>query len=190
MDGMNWETIWESELTLAGHRAIADLLRASLGGIRAEDAALFDGARSWAGARPEFRLILRDELGVLAHIGVLRRQLRIGGQDQLVGDLGLFAVRPDRQRTGLGSALLAELQNAMLGLDLPFGFLGCRPELVPFYAANGWHLLPSDVRVRHIDNRDPWAVVTFTEPAFVQPLRCRLSTWPKGDVIDRNGMEV
>jgi hypothetical protein len=50
--------------------------------------------------------------------------------------------------------------------------------------------LPSDVRVRHIDSRDPWAVVTFAEPAFVQPLCSPLDAWPKGDVIDRNGMEV
>jgi nodulation protein A len=187
---VNWETRWESDLSPEEHRAIADLLRDSLGGVRAEDAEHFQGARSWAGARPEFRLVLRDDCGVLAHIGVLRRHLRIGERDQLVGDLGLFAIRPDRQRTGLGSALLTELRGVLFRLDLPFGFLGCRPELVPFYERNDWHLLPSDVRVRYIDNRDPWTIVTLQEPAFVQPLRSPLAAWPKGDLIDRNGLEV
>ena len=187
---MNWELRWESELAPEEHRAIAGLLRESLGGVRAEDAEHFHGRRSWAGARPEFRLVLRDAYGVLAHIGVLRRYLRIGERDQLVGDLGLFAIRPDRQRTGLGSALLTELHGVLLGMDLPFGFLGCRPELVPFYQASGWHLLPSDVRLRYVDNRDPWTIVTLCEPAFIQPLRASMGTWPKGKLIDRNGLEV
>lgn len=186
----DWEPHWESALTTPDHRAIADLLRDSLGGVRAEDAAHFPDARSWAGARPEFRLILRDGDRVVAHIGVLRRFLRVGGRDQLVGDLGLFAISTDRQRTGLGSALLTELRGLMLGLDLPFGFLGCRPELVPFYAANDWQLLPADVRVRHIDNRDPQLIRTMPGPAFVQALHTPLTDWPKGDIIDRNGMEV
>jgi len=128
--------------------------------------------------------------GFHAHVGVLRRYLAIAGRHQLVADLGLMAVRPDLQRTGIGSSLLAGLHKTLIDLGIPFGFLGCRPELIPFYGGNGWCRLPGDVKVRYLDNRDPWKLVTLAEPLFVLPVSAPLSAWPESALIDRNGQEV
>lgn len=185
---VRWEPRWESDLTTAEHDVLAELLGTVLGAIRAEDAQHFTGGRSWAGQRPEFRLLGYDEDGLVAHIGVLRRFLRVGETDQLVADLGLFAVRRDAQRRNLGSELLAELAKLLNELAVPFGFLGCRDELVPFYSRNGWQRLPG-VTVRHGAPWEPREQLRFDEPLFVLPVMADLADWPAGD-IDRNGMEV
>lgn len=188
--GVRWECRWEGGFSAAEHTEIAEHLALTLGQVRAEDAEFFRDGCSWAGGRPEFRLLGWDEDGLAAHIGVLRRYLRVGAVDQPVADLGLFAVRPDSQRRKLGSELLTELRAILVDLDVPFGFLNCRPQLIDFYERNGWQLLAERTTVRQVDPRDPRLVVAFQKPTFVLPVKSSLDTWPAGDVIDRNGLEV
>jgi nodulation protein A len=187
---VRWELRWEGSFAPAEHDTMADLLGLALGQVRPADADIFVGGRSWAGARPELRLLAHDELGLAAHIGVLRRNLRIGATDVAVADLGLFAVRPDSQRRKLGSELLAELQKVLLDLGVPFGFLNCRPDLIDFYSRNGWRLLPAEVSLRHVHPGDPLQVLTIGGPVFVLPVAADLDSWPAGEIIDRNGWQV
>jgi nodulation protein A len=187
---MRWELRWEGSLSAAEHEKMADLLGLALGQVRPADADIFVAGRSWAGARPEFRLLAHDEVGIAAHIGVLRRYLRIGATDVAVADLGLFAVRPDSQRRKLGSELLAELQQVLLELGVPFGFLNCRPDLINFYSRNGWQLLPAEVCLRQVHPGDPLQLLTIGGPAFFLPVTASLDSWPAGEVIDRNGWQV
>jgi nodulation protein A len=186
---MDHSVRWEGGFSAAEHEAMARLLGWTLGQVRAADAEFFVDGRSWAGARPEFRLLGHDDQGLAAHIGVLRRFLRIGNADVAVADLGLFAVRPDSQRHKLGSLLLSELHAILRELTVPFGFLNCRPGLIGFYQRNGWHLLPGETTVRQVDPRDPGQILEHREPSFILPVTAGLEAWPAG-TIDRNGWEV
>jgi nodulation protein A len=176
---------WENDVSAAGHAALADMLAKAY----PRHAGLFGGGRSWSGARPEVRVIGNVGSRPVAHLGLLRRFLRLPdtGASLLVGDVGLVAVDPDFQRRGIGRTLLDQTTQTMTDLRLPFGFLTCGSWAVPFYHDAGWHLLNGQT-TRMID-RDHQAEV-YRGPAMVLPVHARISDWPHRHAVDRNGQEV
>jgi nodulation protein A len=184
-EGLAWTVVWENELKPGDHGDISALLASAFPGTVRR----FSHSRSWVGARPELRVLARGTGGVVAHAGVLRRFLRVADRDQMVGEVGLVAVHPSRQRRGAGRELLVRLEAVLKGLQVPFGFLNCRPELVRFYASGGWSRLPA-VRTRYIEVSYPWQAVTLDYPALVLPVTARFEKWPVGEVVERNGWET
>ena len=184
MADIEWTLRWEADLTEPDHTALAALFSRYF----PEDHATFTGARSWMGARPEARVIGYDGDRPVAHIGFVRRMLRLeSGGSQLVGDVGLVGVDPGYQGMGLGRKLLAETTLALNAQELPFGFLTCAPELVPFYSAGGWRQAVG-LTTRMIDTR--MRPETFTGPAMVLPVRASFADWPIGQTVVRDGLEV
>ncbi|ASD23396.1 hypothetical protein B7495_15820 [Cryobacterium sp. LW097] len=184
MADIEWTLRWEADLSADDHTALAALFAR----YYPEDHATFTGTRSWMGARPEARVIGYHDGRPVAHLGFVRRMLRLeSGGSQLVGDVGLVGVDPDYQGTGLGRRLLAEAATALTGQGLPFGYLTCAPELVAYYAGGGWRQSPGQV-TRMIDTR--MRPVTFTGPAMVLPVAAPFSKWPTGQTIIRDGLEV
>jgi nodulation protein A len=184
MSSLEWQQVWESDVPEDLHEALAALL------VRAypTHAAVFVGRRSWSGARPEVRVVGLAGDRPVAHFGILRRFLRADGEDDvLVGDGGLVAVDPEYQARGVGRELLEQAALAMDDLGLPFGFLTCRPGVVPFYESGGWRLMDG-LATRLIDNNHE--VETYHGPAMVLPVRAALTRWPDAGVVDRNGLEV
>ena len=185
--GPAWSAHWEDDLAAADHEALAGLLRRCFPRSRAG----FAGTESWASGRPELRLVARVDGRPAAHAAVLRRFLQLdGGQlggvgAQLVGDVGLVGVDPDRQGTGLGADLLARTAVALHGLDLPFGFLTCGEQVAGFYGTAGWVRVDNPVRMIRRDQR----VQVYGGVAMVLPVRAGMSEWPAGR-LDRNGYEV
>lgn len=174
-----WTVQWEDDVD--DHAAIAALLARAFPRSRA----LVGGARSWSTARPELRLIGRADGQPVAHLGVLRRFVQVDGQAQLVGDVGLVAVDPVRQGSGLGAALLAGTRTTLAELDLPFGFLTCGEPVASFYSRGGWVRVPGPTRMIRADGR----VQVYGGVSMVLPVCAPLSAWPVGR-IDRNGLEV
>jgi nodulation protein A len=134
---VRWEALREGDVDLAAHDRLAELLRAAY----ADQPELFPGRRTWSYLRPEARVIGTDAAGAVAHTGVLRRFLQVGGHDQLVAVVGLVAVRPGLQRHGVGAELLGRVGAYLTELAVPFGILMCAPGLVGFYRRAGWRLL-------------------------------------------------
>lgn len=63
---------------------------------------------------------------------------------------------------------------------IEFGYLGCREEVAPFYAACGWSRIST--AERSID-RDGQSVVNAPgPPLFVIAVDQPLAMWPRGDV--------
>jgi nodulation protein A len=184
MADIRWTLRWEADLTAQEHTALAALF----GRYYPRDHATFTGARSWMGARPEARVIGYDGDRPVAHLGFVRRMLRLeDGGSQLVGDVGLVGVDPDYQGTGLGGRLLTEAAAALGRLGLPFGFLTCAPGVVGFYATGGWRPVPGLV-TRMIDTEHRRQ--TFTGPALVLPVTASFADWPAGQTVIRDGLEV
>lgn len=184
MDELEWRVRWENDLNAAEHTALSALLAR----IYPAHGATFTDGRTWSGAIPELRVVGYDNGHPVAHAGVLRRFLRAAGSGEhlLVGDVGLVGVDPDCQGRGLGRELLARIQAAMRELELPFGFLTCRPEVVPFYADGGWLLLDGQI-TRMIDNA--LVAETYSGPAMMLPVTSPARDWP-AEPLDRNGLEV
>ena len=162
-----------------------DALGALLGRCFPRARARFRPGRSWASARPELRLVASAGDRPVAHLGVLRRFLQIGHGAQLVGDVGLVAVEPDLQGSGVGAGLLARCRTTLHGLNLPFGYLTTGPRVAGFYEAGGWVAVPGPTRHVLADGR----VQVHPDTSMVLPVHRPIEEWPAGQV-DRNGWEV
>lgn len=177
-----WHRVWETHLGPGDHDAISALLAHSF----ADTTTVFTPGRSWAGARPELRVLGRADGEVVAHAGIVRRFLRSPAGPLLVGDVGLVAVHPGHQGGGLGGALLAEVRRALVDLAVPHGFLTCAPRLRPFYARSGWTALAdTDLCSIGIDHR----VEHDRRNGMVLPVLAPLDGWPAGP-LERNGQEI
>lgn len=174
-----WTSVWEDDVD--NHECIAELLARAFPRSHTP----FGGARSWSSARPERRLVGLAEGRTVAHAAVLRRFLQVGEQTQLVGDIGLVAVDPDRHGTGLGGELLVRTRAMLAALDMPFGFLTCGEQVTGFYSHGGWVRIEGPTRMVRADGR----VQVYGGVSMVLAVNAPLGEWPSGQV-DRNGLEV
>jgi nodulation protein A len=177
-----WHVHWEAELD----DALEAELAAALADIYPDDAGRFQG-RAWAGARPEVRVVGRDDDGrIVAHVGMARRFLRTAdGAALLVADTGLVGTVPAARGTGLGRELLAEAARVARELDAPFGFLTCGERVVGFYESCGWIRGANPVLGIDLDDgRERWE-----GPAMHLPVRAPAESWPAGE-LQRNAREI
>ena len=176
---------WETDLSPAEHASLSLLLAR----IYPDHSHTFTDGRDFSGARPEGRVIGIRHDEPVAHLGFMRRTLRLddGDDSVLCGDVGLVGVDPVGQGRGLGTRLLEETQHVFEKLSLPFGFLTCRPAVVPFYERAGWVRMHGQVS-RMLDN-DLRPEVN-TGPALVLPVVAPLSDWPHNRTVVRDGLEV
>ena len=178
---------WEAELESDDHEALAFLLAE----IYPDYGSLFTGRRSWWDAQPEARLIVTDDDEPVAHLGFLRRTLRVAGSSTprflSVAEVGLVGVRPAVQGRGVGRFLLESTAKVLSRMEVDFGHLTCHGDVAGFFASGGWHRIDGQV-TRGID-RDGLPE-TYDGPAMVLPLQRPLTDWPTGHPIVRDGREI
>ena len=181
---IDWRVRWEADLESAEHELLTEMLARAY----PAHASLFTGGHSWSGARPEFRVVGYSGAQPVAHLGVLRRYLRLPTLDDdiLVADVGLVAVAPSEQKRGLGRQLLVHTAEILAELGTSYGFLTCRAEVVPFYETGGWQLINGQ-RTSMIDNAN--AVEIYEGPTMVLPVQSAIEAWPR-TLVQRNGLEV
>ncbi|MCP3380476.1 MULTISPECIES: NodA family N-acyltransferase [unclassified Bradyrhizobium] len=193
---LQWRTCWENNLQLADHVQISGFFRSAYGPTGAFNAKPFEGNRSWAGARPELRVVGYDDRGVAAHIGALRRFIKVGGTDLLVAELGLYAVRPDLEGLGISHSMRV-MYPLLQELGVPFGFGTVRHELKEhvfrLLGRPGLATIVQGIRVRSTlpdiyANLPPTRVDDALLVVF--PIARPMSEWPAGTVIERNGPEL
>ncbi|MGY8684595.1 NodA family N-acyltransferase [Bradyrhizobium sp. UFLA05-153] len=193
---LQWRTCWENDLQLADHVAISEFFRKAYGPTGAFNAQPFEGNRSWAGARPELRVIGYDDHGVAAHIGALRRFIKVGEIDLLVAELGLYAVRPDLEGLGISHSMRV-MYPVLKQLGVPFGFGTVRQELenhiFRLLGLPGLATIVPGIRVRSTlpdiyTNLPPTRVDDALLVVF--PIARSMSEWPTGTIIERNGPEL
>jgi nodulation protein A len=177
VSAVRWSLLWEGELDGAERDELREML-----------AGCFPRARDlFAGARPEARVVGRVGTRTVAHLGILRRFLRLPGtgRSQLVGDVGLVGVAAQWRGRGLGQELLAAAARELHGLDLPYGYLSCGHHVVAFYERAGW--VRVDNPTRQLGRGG--VIETYPEASMLLPVRAGLADWPSG-LLDRNGYEV
>jgi nodulation protein A len=186
---IDWQVSWERDVTADEHVELAAFIRATHGAAGSPYAELFEGRRSWPGVRPELRVIGRDAAGCAAHVGMLRRFVRVGEVDQLVAEIGMVAVRPDLQKTGVGLEAAHRMLAVLRDLGAPYAFGTAREEVLRFYRAAGSYVLPG-VRLRTFDSLRPWTLHTSDDRVLITPIAAAVEDWPAGDIVDRNGQEL
>ena len=178
---LSWGLTWENDVTAADHEALGALLARCF----PRSFTPFGPGRSWSSARPELRVGAHADERRVAHLAVLRRFLRVEGRDIVVGDVGLVAVDPAWQGSGLGAHLLSRGRAALDDLKLPFGYLTCGEHVAGFYATAGWVPVSGPTRMVRADGR----VQVYGGVSMVLPVHAAIDDWPDGQV-NRNGWEV
>ncbi|MFE2325476.1 GNAT family N-acetyltransferase [Streptomyces sp. NPDC059385] len=96
---------------------------------------------------------IRREGRLVAHAGLLRLPVAIGGTRTEVVGVGGVAVAPDMQGRGLARLVVAAALAHARGMGPRHALLFCRPPLVALYRRLGWHLLEKDVLVEQPEGR-------------------------------------
>jgi len=187
----------EGDLTLDDHEAIAAMLARAFPSY----SHWYDGSRSWAGMEPERRIVARSGDVVVAHAGIRRMFVTVGAVDTLVAAVGMVAVSPILQGTGLGTQLLELVDSALADLPVPFGLLEASEAVQPFYRKHGWEPLEgvtghynaftADGASILVSQDEGWLLRRVAAPAGVVVLARGPSgdSWPSGD-IHWNGQMV
>ena len=158
------------ELSRAELAAARDLIDVVFGDATQED---------WEHCLGGVHALAWDGKDLVAHAALVLRRLIYKGRALRTGYVEGVAVRRDRQRHGLGGAVMAELE-AVIRSAYELGGLASSDEGLPFYAARGWQLwrgktfamTPAGV-LRTADEDDAVFVLPVGEPLdLAQDLMC------------------
>ncbi|MEU9160938.1 GNAT family N-acetyltransferase [Streptomyces sp. NPDC048424] len=119
---------------------------------------------TWLPKEDHFGVRQGDRL--VAHAGLLRLPLSIGGVDTEFMGVGGVAVAPDVRGRGLARLVLTAALDHARTTGLHHALLFCRPLLVPLYERLGWRTLDEDVHVEQ-----PGGTVKMPLPTMTIPLR-------------------
>lgn len=129
-----------------------ELTADELTSIRAVMDAAFDGDFSdddWAHSLGGVHALVTDSDTVVAHACVVARTIRVGGVGPLrAGYVEAVATAPDRQGSGLGSAVMAALDDVIRD-RFDVAFLSTSAQR--FYERLGWRRWQGSTWVRHPD---------------------------------------
>ncbi|RKR76188.1 GNAT family N-acetyltransferase [Frondihabitans australicus] len=179
-------TVAEGRMALDDHEAVTAMLSRAFPTY----SHWYQGARSWAGMQPEKRVIARSGDVVVAHAGLRRQFVTVGETEVVVASVGMVAVSPILQGTGLGAQLLALVDRAMSDLQVPFGLLETGEQTVPFYARHGWQLLPELTGTYNDFSADGGATLVTSQGGWlVKPVHTTIAAWPEG-ALHVNGQIV
>jgi aminoglycoside 2'-N-acetyltransferase I len=130
-------------------RRTADLSDRDRVAIRALLDAAYAGEFSdddWAHAIGGAHLIVEADGGIVAHASVVARVIDVGGRALRTGYVEAVAVRPELQRTGLGSEVM-RAAGELIARDFELGALSSGEW--DFYARLGWERWRGPTSVRH-----------------------------------------
>ncbi|MFG2296108.1 GNAT family N-acetyltransferase [Streptomyces sp. NPDC048603] len=129
---------------------------------------------TWLPKEDHFGIRLGGRL--VAHAGLLRLPLSIGGVESEVMGVGGVAVSPALRGHGLARLVISAALDHARTLGPRHGLLFCRPPLVPFYERLGWQALDQEVHVEQHDGPVPMPLRTMWTPLHDG------ATWPPGRV--------
>ncbi len=116
-------------------------IRQSLVTCFPKDADFFSHSRAWHGSAPTFSAVILNGTQVIAHLGVVQREVTIGSTPANVAGIQNVAVLPDHRGRGLCRAMLATAMDEARRRQLDYGILFCVAASVPLYTRCGWRRL-------------------------------------------------
>ncbi|MGV9263516.1 GNAT family N-acetyltransferase [Kitasatospora sp. NPDC003701] len=114
---------------------------------------------------------------LVAHTGLLRLPLTVGGVDVEAMGVGGVAVAPDARGRGLARTVVGAALEHARTLGPRYALLFCRPPLVALYERLGWRELAGEVLVEQSGDR----VVAMPLRTMWTPLAVG-AAWPEGPV--------
>ena len=105
------------------------------------DTEIFSKSRFWRGIPPSWSVVIEEDLAVLAHVGIVERRIRVGGEQvSVAGPQNVFILPGHRARGFFPKIMRVSMEEAKrLGHD--FGLLFCVPQLEKIYGFCKWKLV-------------------------------------------------
>ena len=166
----------------------ADLDPATLTGARALLYDVFDDMteHDWEHSLGGIHAVASEAGAIVGQASVVQRRLLYGGRALRTGYVEGVAVRADRRRQGIGSALMTALERVVRSAyDL--GALGATDEAAAMYAGRGWllwqgptsALTPDGIRRTTDEDGAIFVLPAEVELDLTSALTC---DWRDGDV--------
>ncbi|MFF1378026.1 GNAT family N-acetyltransferase [Streptomyces sp. NPDC058308] len=165
----------------------SDLTAAELRAARALLDEAFDGDfgdQDWEHGLGGVHALVHGEDGrLLAHGSVVQRRLLHNGRSLRIGYVEAVAVRPDRQRQGLGGQVMGALERVIDGA-YELGALSASDDGARLYLGRGWQEWKGAVGtlgpegVIHLPDEEP----PLLRGADLDPAYAFLIDWRDGDV--------
>lgn len=87
----------------------------------------------------DLHVLVFHKRSLVSHVGLVKHSVRLGEEDVPVAGIGGVLTHPDYRGCGLGqTAMRRAEEHARDVLGISFGMLFCRPEMQPWYEAQGW----------------------------------------------------
>ncbi|WP_327357385.1 GNAT family N-acetyltransferase [Streptomyces sp. NBC_01304] len=131
---------------------------------------------TWLPKEEHFGIRARDGR-LIAHAGLRRLPISVGGSATEVVGVGGVAVAADVRGRGLARSVVEAALAHARTMGPRHALLFCRPPLVALYRRLGFQALDGDVRVEQPEDR----VVTMPLHTMVRPLH-EDAAWPAGPV--------
>jgi len=124
----------------------ADVPPAMRGALRALSAAVYPPevvatlpGRDLAWARQQQSILVWEDGRLVAHVGLVVREVVLDGQGMRIGGIGGVMTHPAAQRQGYASAMLRRAADCFASDPaIAFALLCCPPQRVSFYERLGW----------------------------------------------------
>jgi len=128
-----------------------------------------DGDEDWwqDWASPTIRFLGKENGRVVSTVGLIRREIVVGGIPYRIGGVGGVATRPDKQQLGYAGRLLAESTRFMKNDPwYQYAMLFCDPKRIPYYQKSGYAQITNPLYVRRESDRH-----LFPDPCMALELR-------------------
>jgi len=134
------------------------------------------GHTSYQWAPPSWYVVVWHEDVPVGRLGMVSRDICVGGTCVNVGGIAGVATRPEWHRRGIASRALRTAADFIAHeLGYPFALLLCRPEVSPVYAKLGWEVI--DARTSFAQ---PRGSATYPHLTMILPLGN--AAWPPGPI--------
>jgi aminoglycoside 2'-N-acetyltransferase I len=130
----------------------------------------------WTWAQDDWRLLVRVDNRMVAHVGIVERTCLVNGEPVKVGGVGGVGTHPDWRRQGLAALAMRKTADFMINrLEAEFGVLFCAHEMVPYYQRLGWKMIDAPVFFDQPGGKEQCNFPVMFLPGTKH-------SWPQGDV--------
>ncbi|MFJ2738691.1 GNAT family N-acetyltransferase [Streptomyces sp. NPDC087440] len=140
-----------------------------------------DTGLTWLPKEDHFGLVRDEDSRLVAHAGLRRLPLSVGGADFDVVGVGGVAVAPDVRGRGLARRIVGAALDHARTQGPRHALLFCRPPIVGLYERLGWREVRYAVRVEQPEG----AVAVMPLHTMWTPL-AEGAEWPEGEVRVRS----
>jgi len=105
------------------------------------DREVFSQTRAWHGSYPAWSVLVVCEDSLVAHAGIVQRQILVGQEQVWIAGVQNVFVLPEHRGLGLFRQVMSAALDEARRRGLDFGLLFCAPDIGRKYARQGWHPL-------------------------------------------------